>query len=223
MTAKWWDPETFNEQYQKCLDEYLLSLEHCERYDKEHGICEPMMGMPITVKKGSMYRLPPMIVEFCNGMNVIAKRQAKKLIVSNKLQCPGISIYPGFRMNCFDWVSIIEQQEDHPEYDTNKFYVNCNPESEHYGKILIKLYYNLGESLCRIIYNDITELITKISAWILTADDYCMHNPYLNVIIDNMLNVDGNIERDIVGSVQYGNIYRLTFTYYALCEFLAKK
>jgi len=223
MDTKWWtNPETFNAQYEKYLDEYLFDFKHCEFYDKEHGICAPIIGMPITVKKGSMYRLPPMVMEFCNGMNVIAKRQAKKLVVSNKLQCPGISIYSDFRMNCFDWVFIIEQQEEHSENngnDTNKFYVNCNPESEHYGKILIKLYYNLGEGLCRIIYNDITELTVAINAWILTADDYRMHNPYLNIIIDNMVNVD----RNIVGSVQYGDIYMMTFTYYALCEFLAKK
>lgn len=221
MDTKWWNPETFPAQYEKYLDTYLFNFKHCEFYDKEHGICAPIIGMPIAAKKSSMYRLPPMVMEFCNGVDVIAKRHAKKLIVSNKLQCPGISIYSDFRMNCFDWVFIIEQQEEHSENDTNKFYVNCNPESEHYGKILIKFYYNLGESICRIIYNNIAELTAMINAWMLDVGSYKKHP---RVVIDNMLGMNNvYVYEDVDENVQPESIYRLTFTYYALCEFLAKK
>ena len=164
MTAKWWaNPQTFPAQYEAHADEYIKGLKnngYTRYYNTQTGVFSYLsVGSYVTIKKNSTCTIPPMVLEFYKSIDVIVKPGARKLSVPDRFQCLSAFICVNFPINCLDWMLFMA------EVEYCGVYINCNPESEQYGKILITIYCGADRYILWIVYNNIEEFVTGLNTW----------------------------------------------------------
>jgi len=141
--------EHFNELYQKRID--LLYHKHV---DQESDMYSYFTGYNFTFKRVPFYKVPPKIIEFCSIANSMVKLFAFTFTI-----CIDSPIYlqeeHTYVSNYLDWVMLMQ------DINKGKFYVNCNPQSQHYGHILVT-YPQLASN---VIYKCISELVAEIEEW----------------------------------------------------------
>jgi hypothetical protein len=146
--------ETFNEWYSAEVDQIRAGIRLGDnRYDPQ---TDTIRG--VSVKKAEYYHPPPELVEFCKTAEHIIKPYANKLMVKTICFHSLYDVYwdQDVSINYMDWMGFL--------YDITRFvYINCNPQSVHYGNIMIC---SVVLNRARIAYKNIRELITDICEWL---------------------------------------------------------
>lgn len=178
------DPELFNEKYSRCVRKALIKLRK-----------DPWRRVP---KRAPYYRLPPEIIEFCDTADILMKSYAHPLRV--RITTAPYPYTYGSGKGIFDCISWVKFMEDRNGYE---LYVNCDPESEHYGYILrthLQMYFN------KIIYRNVHELVSDITIWFSMVSDTCKID--LDEYLDGICTYDGEQikNRDVFLS-KYDNIH----------------
>jgi hypothetical protein len=167
MTAKWWwDPETFNEQYQAKVDEVIKNMYmYDSRYNPETQTFRLSNGHVVLVKKAEYYRPPPELIEFCNSIDKIYKPHASGLEIKKAIPyCVLRSFWDqDVQVNYMDWVGFLGSE------GFTYLYMNCNPQSKHYGHIMIA---NADGHHCEITHKKLHELTADICKWMSVTSDF---------------------------------------------------
>jgi hypothetical protein len=132
------------------------------------------------MKRADWYQVPAQVTEFISATKLIIKLYSSPIIIESKIRCLCASNCINSPINCLDWLSL-----------ACCMYVNCNPQSEHYGKILIS-----AQSYLEIVFQNIEELIACITEWIHVTDvppewnidlflDKCTRKNYYNHSCDD--------------------------------------
>jgi hypothetical protein len=124
-------------------------------------------GYTVSVKKAECYCSPPELVEFCKTTNPIIKPHAYKITVEIKYFVNLYGAYWGqdVEINYMDWLGFLHDNAG------GYIYINCNPQSPHYGNIIVV---NRGSNHTRIVYKSIQELTSDICQW-MTATGELRH------------------------------------------------
>lgn len=150
--------EKFNEWYSNEVD--LLRkdiIDNDKLYDPQTDSIT-FRGYTLSVKKAKYYSPPPGLAEFCKTVGHIIKPHAHKITVRIKYFSSLYYTYwdQDVQINYMDWLGFLSDNIG------GYIYINCNPESLHYGNIIVE---NQELNRARIVYKNIHELIADIGEW----------------------------------------------------------
>lgn len=121
-------------------------------------------------------------------------------IEKEKLQySDGFSHLPQLQIGSFmDWIPFMTE----PEFDCwasySTFYINCNPNSQHYGKIMVTVVDDHGRQAFDIHYQNLDDLLKEILQWIkLVPSQFKSAQEYLSFNNDLFENKKDHYQLDL--------------------------
>lgn len=150
--------EKFSEWYSDEVDLLRKDIIATDIYYDPQTDAITFRGYTVSVKKAEYYCPPPGLEEFCKTVGHIIKPHAHELTVHIKYFSSLYYTYwdQDIQINYMDWLGFLR------DIIGDHIYINCNPESVHYGNIIAE---KLELNRARIVYKNIHELIADISEW----------------------------------------------------------
>jgi hypothetical protein len=133
-----------------------------KRLDRITGTYIDYDGTFEIYKQVPFYKLPGEVVELCSYVDRVTKLHAYPIYTSlDDLRCAELARTDLDSFNHLEWLQFLYT-------DGGCFYVNCNPQSPHYGNILLSFIHT--DEVYILAYNNIGKLLCDINKWMMITD-----------------------------------------------------